>query len=153
VAEHFGRSTVEEVSIALHLGELELIRVRELAPLLFEIAAAGDAVAGHLVGRQVEEILAQHRVAAGRLGLLAAPHALVLGGGVLQARHPALHEQVVAGALAQAPAAMISVLDTPPAVGAALLALDALGAAGPAEARLRAILATAPPNMPLSAAA
>jgi hypothetical protein len=92
-------------------------------------------------------------VAAGRLGLLAAPHALVLGGGVLQARHPVLHEQVVAGALAQAPAAMISVLDTPPAVGAALLALDALGAAGPAEARLRTVLATVQPATPLSAAA
>jgi N-acetylglucosamine kinase-like BadF-type ATPase len=153
VAGHFGCSTVEEVSIALHLGELELTRVRELTPLLFEIAAAGDAVAGQLVGRQVTEILAQHRVAAGRLGLLGAPHALVLGGGVLRARHPVLHHQVVAGALAQAPLARISVLDTPPAVGAALLALDALDAPAHAETVLRTTLATAQPGTPLRAAA
>jgi N-acetylglucosamine kinase-like BadF-type ATPase len=153
VANHFGYPTVEQVSIALHFGELELTRIRELTPLLFEVAAAGDAVAGELIERQVEEILAQHRVAAGRLGLLEQPHALVLGGGVLRARHPVLHERVVAGALAQAPLARISVLDSPPAVGAALLALDALGAGPNAESRLRATLRTAPPAAPLKAAA
>jgi len=143
VADHFGYPTVEAVSIALHLGELELTRVRELTPLLFEVAAAGDAVAGRLINRQVDEILAQHRVAATRLELLKAPHALVLGGGVLRPRHPLLHDQVVAGARAQAPEVQVSVLDTPPAVGAALLALDALGADSTAEGRLRAALATA----------
>jgi N-acetylglucosamine kinase-like BadF-type ATPase len=153
VADHFGYSTVEDVSIALHFGELELARVRELTPLLFEVAAAGDPVAGRLIERQVTEILAQHRVAAGRLGLLAEPHALVLGGGVLRAQHPVLHERVLAGALAQAPLAQISVLDSPPAVGAALLALDALGAALGAEDRLRATLREAPPVASLRAAA
>lgn len=137
VADHFGRKTVEEVSIALHLGELDPGRIRELTPLLFEIAAAGDPVANRLIARQVREILAQHRVAAGRLDLLTARHALVLGGGVLQAQHPVLHEQVVAGALAQAPEVRISVLETPPVVGAALLALDALDAPPAAEQRLR----------------
>jgi N-acetylglucosamine kinase-like BadF-type ATPase len=140
VAEHFDCATVEEVSIALHLSLIESTRIRELAPLLFEIAAAGDAVADRLVTRQVEEILAQHRVAAGRLDLLDAPHALVLGGGVLQARHPVLHEQVVAGALAQAPGVQPTVLEAPPVVGAALLALDALGAPEAAEQRLRTAL-------------
>jgi N-acetylglucosamine kinase-like BadF-type ATPase len=153
VADHFGYSTVEEVSIALHLGELDLIRVRELTPLLFDIAAAGDAVAGQLIRRQVTEILAQHRVAATRLDLLPAPHALVLGGGVLRAQHPVLHRQVVEGALAQAPQARISVLDTPPVVGAALLALDDLGTAGQAEAGLRAALAASEPASQFKAAA
>lgn len=153
VADHFGYSTVEEVSIALHLGELELTRVRELTPLLFDVAATGDAVAGRLIRRQVTEILAQHRVAATRLDLLHAPHALVLGGGVLRARHHVLHRQVVEGALAQAPQARVSVLDTPPAVGAALLALDDLGTAGRAEADLRAALATAEPDSRFKAAA
>jgi N-acetylglucosamine kinase-like BadF-type ATPase len=153
VADHFGYPTVEEVSIALHLGELELTRVRELTPLLFEVAAAGDAVAGRLINRQVTEILVQHRVAAARLDLLGAPHALVLGGGVLRARHPLLHDQVVAGARAQAPEAQISVLDTAPVVGAALLALDALGAGATAGDRLRATLATAAPGTPVPAAA
>ncbi|RSM63781.1 ATPase [Actinoplanes sp. ATCC 53533] len=153
VADHFGYSTVQEVSIALHLGELDLIRVRELTPLLFNIAATGDAVAGQLIRRQVTEILAQHRVAATRLDLLHAPHALVLGGGVLRARHPVLHRQVVEGALTQAPQARISVLDTPPVVGAALLALDDLGTAGRAEAGLRAALAATEPDSQFKAAA
>jgi N-acetylglucosamine kinase-like BadF-type ATPase len=142
VARHFGRPTVESVSIALHLGELPMSAVPTLAPVLFEVAAAGDLVAGGLIRRQVEEILAQHRVAAGRLGLLDAPHALVLGGGVLRARHPQLHDQVVAGARDQAPRVQISVVTTAPVVGAALLALDELGATGRAEGTGHAVQGT-----------
>ncbi|WP_433722792.1 N-acetylglucosamine kinase [Actinoplanes sp. CA-051413] len=154
VANHFGYSTVEEVSIALHLGELDPARVRELTPLLFKIATQGDQVAGQLVDRQVTEILAQHRVAATRLGLLEKPHALVLGGGVLRAQHPVLHDQVVRGAVTQAPRVRVGVLDTPPAVGAALLALDALGTAGRAETAVRTTLAaTEPGAAPLFGAA
>jgi N-acetylglucosamine kinase-like BadF-type ATPase len=139
VARHFGRPTVESVSIALHVGELPMSAVHELAPLVFEVAAAGDPVASGLVRRQAEEIVAQHRVAAERLGLLRSPHALVLGGGVLRAGHPQLQSQVAAGARAQAPYVQISVVTAAPVVGAALLALDALGSAG-AEPALRAAL-------------
>jgi len=146
VADYFGRPTVEAVSIALHLGEIEVTRIRELTPVLFEVAATGDRVAGKLIRRQVAEILAQHRVAATRLNLLASPHALVLGGGVLRAQHPVLHDQVLAGARAQAPLVEISVPNTPPAVGAALLALDALGTARKAETALRTAMAAAEPT-------
>jgi N-acetylglucosamine kinase-like BadF-type ATPase len=144
VAAHFGRRTVEEVSIALHLGELAMAAIHQLTPVLFAVAAEGDEVAAGLIRRQVDEILAQHRVAAGRLDLLTAPHALVLGGGVLRAQHPQLHEQVVAGALAQAPQVTVGVVDAPPVVGAALLAVDALGTAGTAEPRLRAAMNRTP---------
>jgi len=140
VAAHFGLSTVEDVSIALHLGDLDKADIPTLAPVLFEVAATGDVVAGRLIRRQAEEILAQHRVAAGRLGLLDAPHALVLGGGVLQARHPQLHDQVVAGARAQAPRVEISVVTSAPVVGAALMALDMLGAPPAAEPAVRAAM-------------
>jgi hypothetical protein len=99
------------------------------------VAARGDEVASALITRQADEILAQHRVAAGRLGLLDRPHALVLGGGVLRARHPQLHDSVLSGARAQAPRVEITVLDTPPVAGAALLALDALDAPASAEPR------------------
>ena len=129
VADHFGLPTVEAVSIALHFGDLPMERIHELSPVLFEVAATGDEAASALIDRQSEEILAQHRVAAERLGLLERPHALVLGGGVLRARHPQLHDQVVAGALAQAPYVEITVLEAPPVAGAALLALDSLGLA------------------------
>jgi N-acetylglucosamine kinase-like BadF-type ATPase len=143
VAGYFGRPTVESVSIALHVGELPMSAVHELAPLVFEAAAAGDPVASGLVRRQADEILAQHRVAAERLGLLRSPHALVLGGGVLRAGHPQLLEQVAAGARAQAPYVEISVVTAAPVVGAALLALDELGAAD-AEPALRAALDRTP---------
>ena len=76
----------------------------------------------------------------------AAPHALVLGGGVLRAQQSVLHDQVVRGAVAQAPQVRVSVLDTPPAVGAALLALDALGTAGRAETAVRTTPAAAEPG-------
>jgi N-acetylglucosamine kinase-like BadF-type ATPase len=152
VARHFGRPTVESVSIALHLGELEMEAIHQLTPVLFEVAATGDEVAGALIRRQVEEILAQHRVAADRLNLRAAPHALVLGGGVLRAQHPQLHDQVVAGARAQAPQVEISVLDAPPVVGAGLLAIDTLGTAAQAESRLRTAMNRTPtPAPPLDA--
>lgn len=149
VADHFGLPSVEAVSIALHFGDLPMDRIFELAPVLFEVAATGDEVASALIDRQTAEILGQHRVAAGRLGLLDRPHALVLGGGVLRARHPQLHDQVVAGAKAQAPQVEIAVLESPPVVGAALLALDALGLSAAAEPILRAAIATRPPRRPL----
>jgi hypothetical protein len=113
-------------------------------------------VAHSLIERQTEEILAQHRVAATRLGLLAAPHTLVLGGGVLRARHPGLHELVVAGARAQAPQVEISVPTEPPVVGAALLALDTLASPGvgrAVEEKVRAAMrrTPAPANSPSAA--
>jgi N-acetylglucosamine kinase-like BadF-type ATPase len=145
VAGHFGLPTVEAVSTALHFGEIPMERIPELAPVLFEVAAAGDEVATSLIERQAEEVLAQHRVAAGRLGLLDQPHALVLGGGVLRARHPQLEKLIDAGAHAIAPRVEISVLDAPPVAGAALLALDALGATA-AEPSLRAAIRSREPD-------
>ena len=58
VAAHFGRATVEEVSAGLHLGELNRQRVRDLAPVLFAVAAAGDPVARGVVAKQAREVVA-----------------------------------------------------------------------------------------------
>ncbi len=150
VALHFRRPTVESVSEALHLGEIPLARVYELSPLLFAVAAAGDEVASDLVRKQVAEIMSMHRVAADRLGLRDAPHAVVLGGGVLRARHPQLHEPVIAGIRSYAPRAEVTVVTDPPVVGAALLALDTLGAAAGTEPVLRDALRRAPEAAALS---
>jgi N-acetylglucosamine kinase-like BadF-type ATPase len=148
VAAHFGRSTVEQVGAALHLGELDRERVNELSPLLFAVAAAGDQVAASIVAGQAFEILALARVAAERLDLVHAPHAVVLGGGILRARHPMLHDAVLAGIRRQTPRAEVAVSSDPPAAGAALLALAALGGS-PAvdpevEAAVRAALRRPP---------
>jgi N-acetylglucosamine kinase-like BadF-type ATPase len=144
VAAHFGQSTVEEVSAGLHLGELDRLRINDLAPVLFAVAAAGDAVAQQVVARQAREVVALATVAAGRLELLDKPFEVVLGGGVLTARHPQLHDAVVAGIHAVAPRATIGVVADPPVTGAALLALDALGATTPeVESAVRTALRAA----------
>ena len=143
VARHFGKPTVEHAILALHFGELPMDAIHDLTTVLFEVAAAGDPVASALVERQANEILAQHRAAAGRLGLLDQEHTLVLGGGVLRARLPQLHDLIVAGARRQAPRVEISVPTEPPIVGAALLALDALAGGQvtrPVESSVRAAL-------------
>jgi N-acetylglucosamine kinase-like BadF-type ATPase len=144
VADHFGRSTVEEVATAVHLGELDRDRIDELSPVLFTIAAAGDEIAREVVAQQAREVVALATIAARRLDLLDKPHAVVLGGGVLAARHPLLHNAVVEGILAVAPQARIGIAGDPPVVGAALLALDALAPADPAvEAAVRAAVRAA----------
>ncbi len=144
VAVHFGWPTVESLSGALHLGEIPMERIYELSAVLFAIADAGDEVASRVVREQVDEVLALHRVAAERLGLRDVPHAVVLGGGVLRARHPQLHEPVLAGIQAYSPRAEVTVVTDPPVVGAALLALDALGAAPGTENVLREALRRVP---------
>lgn len=144
VAEHFGLSTVEEVGAALHLGEIDRGRLDPLCVLLFEMAAAGDEVAGQVVAQQADEVVALARVAASRLDLLSRPHGVVLGGGVLRARHPLLHGPVLAGIRRNAPLATVGVVTDPPVVGAALLALEHLRPEPGAEAALRRALHRAP---------
>jgi hypothetical protein len=94
-----------------------------------------------VVARQAEEIVALATVAARRLSLLDAGFVVVLGGGVLRARHPLLMDAVAAGIRSVAPRATITVVDAPPVLGAALSALDTLGADGAAHTALRAALA------------
>lgn len=137
VAAHFGLPTVEQVGIALHLGDLPVDRVHELTPVLFAAGAAGDEVAARVIARQAAEIVALTAVAAGRLGLRDRPVDVVLGGGILTARHPALHDAILAGLAREVPAARVGVLLDPPVTGAVLLGLDALGAGDEAKSAAR----------------
>jgi N-acetylglucosamine kinase-like BadF-type ATPase len=84
----FERATVEDVSAALHVGEIPYERIHDLTPVLFAVAAAGDRVAARVVERQAAEIVSLVRVAAGRLALLDAAYGVVLGGSVLAAPAP-----------------------------------------------------------------
>jgi len=144
VAAHFGRATIEGVSAGLHLGELDKERINDLSPVLFAVAAAGDPVAREVVAKQAREVVALATVAARRLGLLDQAYAVVLGGGVLAARHPLLHDAVVSGIQAAAPQATIGIVADPPVAGAALLALDSFGVrAHPVESRVREAVRTA----------
>jgi N-acetylglucosamine kinase-like BadF-type ATPase len=140
VAGHFGAPTAEDVGKRIHLGAIDKDEMHRLVPLLFAVAAAGDAVARRVVARQAEEIVALATVAARRLDLLDTDLVVVLGGGVLRARHPLLMDAVADGLASVAPRATITVVDAPPVLGAALSALDALGADEAAHAALRAAM-------------
>ncbi|MGW8726620.1 N-acetylglucosamine kinase [Streptomyces sp. NPDC055808] len=135
---HFGLSSMYELIEALHLGMLPAARRHELSPVLFEVAAGGDAVARSLVERQAEEIVALATVALARLDLLDVPAPVLLGGSVLAARHPQLDHRVHELLAARAPKAEPLVVTTSPVLGAALLGLDQLSAPAATYARLRA---------------
>jgi len=127
VAGHFVRATVEEVSIGMHLGEIDPERLNELSPVLMRVAADGDPVACGVVDRMAEEVVIMARVALTRLGIERVEAEVVLGGGVLRAQPPVLMERIAVHAAAEIPQAVLVVAQDPPVVGAALLGLDALG--------------------------
>jgi N-acetylglucosamine kinase-like BadF-type ATPase len=137
VAAHFGRETAVDVGIGIHLGEIAPKRVNELTRVLFTVAADGDATAQSVLDEQADEIVAYARVAITRLDLAATAVPVVLGGGVLRGGWHQLGPRITAGVTAAAPRARLTFVDEAPVVGAALSALDALGAGEQAHAALR----------------
>ena len=140
VTQHFGTSSVVEVTAALHFGEMPRGRLHELVPVLLAAAAAGDELARSVVSRQAEEVFLLARAAIDRLDLRDQPTDVVLGGGVLAARDPLLLEEVSRRFEAHAPRTNLVIVEDPPVVGAALLGLDELGASPEAETAARAAL-------------
>ncbi|MFE3581643.1 N-acetylglucosamine kinase [Streptomyces vinaceus] len=135
---HFGLGSMAELIEALHLGTLAHGRTHELVPVLFSVAAAGDAVASAIVERQADEVVALASVALARLELLEEEAPVLLGGGVLTAGHEQLDGRIAAELARRAPHARVSVVSAPPVLGAGLLGLDALRALPEAHGKLRA---------------
>ncbi len=138
---HVGLSSMAALIEAVHLGQVPDERVARLTPLLFAVAQQGDPVAARIVRRQAEEVVALAVAALTRLGVLGEPIDVVLGGGVLTARHPMLMEEIDRLLARDAPGARARVVATPPVVGAALLALDRIGAPPEAHDLVRAAYA------------
>jgi len=99
----------------------------DLAPLVLEVAAAGDEVAtavardaGARHGRDLAGL-------ADRLGLCGGPVEVVLAGGVHIHGTGAFRESFCGTVLARVPGAEFVVLSAPPVVGAALVALELAG--------------------------
>ncbi|TQL22467.1 N-acetylglucosamine kinase [Streptomyces sp. SLBN-134] len=139
---HFGLPDMPALIEALHLGHVAPARRHELAPVLFAVAATGDGVALTVIDRQAEEIVTMAVVALTRLGLLDEPTPVLLGGGVLAARDPRLEGRIRALLAERAPEAEPRVVTSRPVLGAALLGLDRMGAAGEAQGRVRTYFAT-----------
>jgi len=138
---HFGLPDMPALIEALHLGHVAPARRHELAPVLFAVAATGDGVALTVIDRQAEEIVTMAVVALTRLGLLDEPTPVLLGGGVLAARDPRLEGRIRALLAERAPEAEPRVVTSRPVLGAALLGLDRMGAAGEAQGRVRTYFA------------
>jgi N-acetylglucosamine kinase-like BadF-type ATPase len=140
IMEHFGTSSVLEVTAALHFNELPRSRLHDLAPVLLRVAGAGDEPARAVVNRLAEEVFLFVRVALDQLDLHDQSTDVVLGGSVLAARDPLLMEGVSVRLAAYAPHANVLVTDDPPVIGAALLGLDELGISADVEIAARAAL-------------
>ena len=155
IATHFGVANATTAGIALSENAIPEERLHELVPVLLRAASEGDPAARHIVGRQAEEICALARVCLDGLDPPPdTPTTLVLAGGVLAAREPALLEPVLRGLAALGRPVRPVVLVAPPVLGAAVIGLRARAAAAmdgggtgdgtkggvdAAEARLRAL--------------
>jgi N-acetylglucosamine kinase-like BadF-type ATPase len=150
VPAHYGLATPTEVAEALHAGRIATQRILELAPVVLG-AAVEDAVAAAIVERLATEVVTLARVALERLDLIDEPVEVVLGGGVLTGGDERLLGSVKAGLRALSPAITMHVTTSPPIVGSALLALDALGADQTAKLRTRRELGDARHHEPAEA--
>ena len=147
VPAHFGLEAPHDVAEAIHRGRIPGRRLLELPPVVFA-EAANDQVAAGIVERLAAEIVAMARVALERLDLADEAAEVLLGGGLLQAGDGVLNAAVEHELRRLAPKVSVSAASSPPIVGAALLAFDALGASPEVQRRARreleAAVATAP---------
>ncbi len=134
--------TVNALIEDVHLGRRPDAGFAALAPLVFEAAHAGDAVARAVVHRQAEEVVAYVEACIGRLGLADVDVPVVFGGGVARSRDPLLLSGIRTGLEARTPRAHLAVVDAPPVLGAALLSLADAGADRAALDRAAASLRT-----------
>jgi N-acetylglucosamine kinase-like BadF-type ATPase len=137
VPAYFGLGRPSDVSGAIYRKELSQSRLVELAPVVLAGADAGDEVAASLVDRLATEIVDFVRATLHRLDVGAEPVDVVLGGGLMHARHARLDAAIDSGVRAVAPHAVLCRPDTPPIAGALLLALDHTGDATTAAPTLR----------------
>jgi N-acetylglucosamine kinase-like BadF-type ATPase len=142
VPAYFGLAAPHELAEEIHRKRIDGRRLEELPPVVFADAQE-DSVAAEIVDHLAAEVVALARVALERLELQRAPAEVLLGGGLLQATNGRLLGAIEAGLHETAPAAVVRQAASPPIVGAALLALDEIGANGEAQERLRSELAGA----------
>lgn len=143
VPAFFGLRSPGALTRALYFERISERRLSELAPLVFDAAAAGDVVARSIVDRLADELVGMARALIRRLRLSRLDPEVVLAGGVFRTDEPGFYSRLEAGIRAAAPRARPVRLSAPPVLGAALIGLDRLagGTTDPAvEDRLRRAL-------------
>lgn len=145
VPRQFGYRRPIDLTWAIELGSIPQARLRELSPLVFQVAGQGDAVARSIVDRLADELAAMAGAMIRRLNLSRRDPDVVMAGGVFDARDEPFEARIAAGVRAVAPMARLRRSEAPPVLGAALLALDRLDGSAVsdrdgAEARLRAAM-------------
>jgi N-acetylglucosamine kinase-like BadF-type ATPase len=137
VPAFFGLARPLDVTLALYRGRLGEAGLRELAPVVFEAASAGDAAARAIVDQQADEVVAMALAALRRVRGLRRPMPVVLAGGIFKAADPAFHERIRTRLAEAAPRAEIRRLTVPPVLGAALLGVDVLRLGDTVAGRVR----------------
>ena len=132
--DHFHMASVEQVLHGLTARdsaaefESRFIHPKQggLARVLLDVADQGDLIARRIVQAHGEALGEHALVAARKVGLLNQVYTLVLTGGVLRHRAPLLGEAIVARVCSRSPQAQIERGALEPALGAVMLALEAL---------------------------
>jgi N-acetylglucosamine kinase-like BadF-type ATPase len=140
IPAHFGFTRPRQVTEAIYFGRLRHNRLNELAPIVFSAAEEGDAVARSIVDRQADEVVTMAGAAIRRLKMVELDVDVVLGGGIFRNRNERFFRRIEDGLHELASSSRMIVLSAPPVAGAALVALDGLGAAPAAKERLRTAL-------------
>jgi len=117
-----GRTSVHDVILAVHRGELAVSSWWSRTPDIFALAHDGDAVAIGLVSRQGDEIGALAGSLLERLGLELSPVPVVLGGGIGASGDTVLLEAARRALAVRAPSAALSIVTAAPIAGAIELA-------------------------------
>ena len=139
VPERLGPEAADRRGAPIYEGRMSDRRLEELAPLVFEVAAEGDAVARGIVDRLADELAVMAVAIARRLRVVRPEVDVVLTGGVFRATDAAFYRRLEEGIRAPVPQAPDRALRDRPVLGAALIGLDELGVkrGGAAERRLR----------------
>ncbi len=110
-----------------------------LAPLVFTTAAAGDEVARAVLIEGGQELGRNAVAIAGKLQMLDQPFDLVLAGGTFRDLYPLFRDALIDVVRASAPHVQPTTLLAAPAVGGALLAMEAAGEAVDVQVRRRLV--------------
>jgi len=122
IKAHFGVAREQELVQPIYEGGMKPKVVAALAPIVGEVAAAGDPVATKIVSVGADELASAAASVARRLGLVEADIPLPLAGGIFQAV-PLVRTLVIERLTALLPHARPTLLTSQPASGAVRLAV------------------------------